>query len=523
MKKGLWLFLVLCGFVFISCASYGVGGAIHSGKFPTHDDMSVQLFSSEEHTELYVGYFSGTFEESNVDGFRLGFNVKPKISFSQYFSIFPLIGLSYSYLPSLGNQFEDYQWQNFLFMNLGGGFDISLTKYMYLRSMFAYQPGWFETPEGTTLSFALGFRTANDQIRRNWKTVEQLREARIRREQQAERERQTQRERREQREQADRLAAAKREFDAKNYQTALNLYTQIIQEYSRSHTAYYGRADVYFDQGNYEAALDDFLAAARISITIPQAWSPKYRRIFTEVGADLVLAKMGNYGIFNLPRGLFLRLRENDNPSLTSAKGNGDEALLPAGRHTFTFNYTGGLRNVTTINNISVSLEIQSGRVYMVGNGFDGRSLVTTVLDVTSRELGTAGEDTTIVTRRTHLFDADRFRRGMTLSEVRQRFPSDWEQSSERIYILRKGRGGTNAHVLYASFNNGSLASYLVGLHNTHRNEVLTLLENHYGQGFPRETGEIMFFSLNNLEFGVRVVEADSVFMVEVVFLGGDQ
>ena len=196
MEMILRSFLIICGFAFVSCTSYGVGGSIHSGDLSMSDNKEVQVFSSARHAEFNLGYFSGDSGEPTANGVRLGFNIIPQINISQYFSLFPLMGLSYSYLPNLENQFDDLQALNFLSLNLGGGFDISITRYMYLRSMFAYQPGWFDTTNGYMAGVALGFRTEDDPIRDNWRITARARERaeRVRRERQAQRE-QEQRER----------------------------------------------------------------------------------------------------------------------------------------------------------------------------------------------------------------------------------------------------------------------------------------------------------------------------------------
>jgi hypothetical protein len=248
---------------------------------------------------------------------------------------------------------------------------------------------------------------------------------------------------------------------------------------------------VYIAQGKYEKALQDFIAAARISIVIPDNWSAKWRDLFKKYKAEKnsPVALQG-YGIWSLPRGQYLKLEPVKNADFKASSGNGNEAMLPVGKRTLAFSYTGSLGTVSYIGDISVSFDVVEGHIYSTSFGFDGQYLITTIEDVTGKELGTDEAEKTVATVKKALFNADRFKPGMSLAEIKRAFPGNWEKGSTTVdgsgqgYSLSSGTTRDNSMVRGVTLMNDKLDSYRITIIKKYYTELYNLVKNYYGEPY---------------------------------------
>jgi tetratricopeptide (TPR) repeat protein len=188
--------------------------------------------------EHMIGYFTGTQDNADATGVRFGFNLKPTFNIGQYVSLFPLLGVSYPYyITASGLWREESHWLNDFSLYLGAGFDVSLTKDLYIRTEGLFELG----NSGGKFSVAVGHRTENDPIRENWKTPAEKRRE-------------------------DGEAAYKRgktALNAKNYKDAVKEFSNAIKLYPTKE-AYLDRGSAYANQDKLDASIEDYKKAVSL-------------------------------------------------------------------------------------------------------------------------------------------------------------------------------------------------------------------------------------------------------------------
>lgn len=382
--------------LFPSCQTYQVGGT----NEPWQNSKAQGIFFSgdwiDETIEDTLVYFpdansqSGSFfsgNESSCIGndFLLKY---PFHFFGNHFSVFPMIGYDLRYFWTDTVETDEYGYEiysspfdNFGFgVKFGGGFDINFTKELFLRGKMLYTLpvlAFLKSEPDFRFSLSLGYRTADDTVRKGFKTFKALNIDNT-------------------------LKAAKENFDKKNYEGAVANYRKAINlgvslgsaGVSNLSTAYYELAKQNRDNGKYNEALDNINSSMQYQYFMSRQKYSDWLDI-AERYENANNKKVPQYGSSKL------MFPSNDNVTITYDKGangqtnpneivgNGLIINLPAGRRVFNLTYDEPFysRGNWKSDSVRVTLDVEEGHIYQAEGNVSGSQVIITITDITNREL----------------------------------------------------------------------------------------------------------------------------------------
>jgi tetratricopeptide (TPR) repeat protein len=266
MKKTFLCAGILAAALLLSCATYGVGGGYTSRSTEAEAPTGRTVNLTDKNTSLYLNgsykYFEALFafhkgtvstesgaESYDTNGVSTGWYFKYPFVINQFFSPLLLAGseLQAFYDEKAGvlwKQLDEYETYtgDFTLIKIGGGFDLSFSRSLFLQGRLYYAPPILGKRSDLSFSLGLGYRTALDGAKANWKT----RPERI-------------------------IETAKKYYSwgeeayaNKDWDTAIAGYTRAIGKNPDYKEAYHGRGWAYLYTGDSALAEDDFNEVLRI-------------------------------------------------------------------------------------------------------------------------------------------------------------------------------------------------------------------------------------------------------------------
>jgi tetratricopeptide (TPR) repeat protein len=390
---GVILMLVM---LFSACRSYQVGGTLE----PRQDTNAYGAFLAGDwfgdNNEWSLAYFPEAyprpdggfqFQTGSVNhGFGMDYLFKYPFHFlGNHFSIFPALGFDLRYFQpqtTVGDWYEpditDYFGMGIKF---GGGFDISFSRYFFLRAKALYTPeilSFMESKPGFRFSVGLGYRTDNDTVRSGFKTFQEQKRENV-------------------------LKKARENFDKKNYSEAVTYYQRAINlgaalgnsGVTNLSTALYEDAKRNQNNGNYREALDSFNESMRRQYFMSRQKYSDWKELLglyeKTYGRD---APHGGYSklIFSASDNLTIgyEREQNGQTDFNEIKGTGWNINLPAGQRVFNLAYDEPHyeRGYLVSDDTKVTLDMEEGHIYQAKGDVSGSQVIISITDVTNMELG---------------------------------------------------------------------------------------------------------------------------------------
>lgn len=435
---------ILC----MACQSYQVGGTIEPWEEVNKQAIGVFITgdSLEEYWENTLVYFP---ERDGNTGQAIGYDNNFKYPFNfagNHFSIFPMLGLESRYFISTPEN-SSYDLPFGIGVKIGAGADISLTRSLFLRGKFLYQPAFtsfFASEPGFRFSLGLGYRTKDSDTRIGFKTYREMSVESA-------------------------LRKAKEQFENKNYNEAISQYERAIElkatlgnsGITNLSASYYERSKQNQANGDYRQALEDFNESLRRQYAMSRQKFMEWKEVLLLYeGTYGSSAPHGNYGKLIFPANDNMTIRYdrglNGQTDPNEIVGNAWNYNLLAGRRTFDLGYDepNYNRGYLVSDRTQVSLEVEAGHIYLAEATVIGNQVTITITDVTNSELGKSLDIGT----------APVFKRTLALREERPQ--------EQNVTITIENNTGFPIHYMYISSSDStSWGSDVLGSREVIRNK----------------------------------------------------
>jgi tetratricopeptide (TPR) repeat protein len=339
---------------------------------------TASIYGSNQIWETSIGYFGGKIGNEKITGVRFDW-VFYKYPFytGQYFSVFPIAGFSYPfYISSPDNWSSNYSKYVDFSLKVGGGFDVSITKYMYLRFDATYTPSfWIFNNNGFEIGLSFAYRDKDDPIRKDWQTI-----AEKNAEKKAKEEREIY---------MGYLQSARDAVQSQNYDLALQYYQEAKNVWKASYSkfpvdkisdVYWMKSKIDYDSGNYEEAFAKLTKAFEINIGMTNEDYEYWKSLIKKYEETYHKVAPVTYGVVRVPYDTNLRLLFTPEEYglknvVTGAERN---IILLPGTYTLVFNWR---KNNLYINNIKRDIEIKPGYIFEARTTYNDDNTISTSLD----------------------------------------------------------------------------------------------------------------------------------------------
>ena len=390
MKKIIILILLTSIlFLFLACSTYHAGITIEQQS--EKHIVGYTAGGEFDNSSSVIGDYSFVFlpnmyPSSSINAMGFGFDTMVYYPFrflGNLISVYPLLGFDFRYIHFGYNADLDVsradKWG--IGIKAGAGLEVSITRYLYFRSNFFYQPkfsSFFNSNSGFHYYLTLGYRTSGSKVRNTYKSVKTIRIENIQK-------------------------SAKESYDNKNYSDAINYYKQLIDKDAplgsngipNLSAAYYERAKQNKDRGDYRQAVSDINSSTRhqyaMSMQKYADWKDIIKSYEEENQKTAPHDNCGKFIVTNTSNLYMTYSRESNNQNNRyETFGSGWASSLPAGTRVFTLTYDESRNNTGLLktDNVAISFNIEEGRVYRALSDISGNRVTINIYDITESELG---------------------------------------------------------------------------------------------------------------------------------------
>ena len=388
MKKIIKVFLLtalihLC----LACTSYHAGVTFEQ-KLDEHI-IGYAIGGDFDNSTTVIGdysfvFFPNMYPSSAIKAMGFGMDAMVFYPFrflGNLISVYPILGLDFRFIHFDTNLDIERKEKWGIGIKAGAGVEFSITRFISFRTNVFYQPkfsSFLNSNPGFRYNLTLGYRADTSKVRSSYRSIKTIRTENIQNK-------------------------AKESYDKKNYSDAINYYTQLINMNAplgsngipNLSTAYYERAKQNRDRGDYRQAVSDMNASMRHQYSMSMQKYAEWKemlKLYEEENQSP--APHGNYGklIVSNISNLYMAYSRDANGQTNRYEmfGSGWVSNLQAGTRTFTLTYDEPRysKGLLKTDSISVSLNVEEGRVYRTSSDISGNRVTINIYDVTESELG---------------------------------------------------------------------------------------------------------------------------------------